>query len=69
MLFKDTNCFFFITGEYDQVTPPEHAAHYSESLVLLPRTYQANLYEGLGPETGEAVHLAGSKDYERAELR
>ncbi|CAN0489323.1 unnamed protein product, partial [Ectocarpus sp. 12 AP-2014] len=26
------------------VTPPEHARDFSESLVLLPRTYQANLY-------------------------
>lgn len=32
-----------------QVTPPEHAGAYTESLVLLPRTYQANLYEGLVP--------------------
>ncbi|CAM9226433.1 unnamed protein product [Hapterophycus canaliculatus] len=31
------------------VTPPEHAADYSESLVLLPRTYQANLYDDLLP--------------------
>eukprot|EP00903_Cladosiphon_okamuranus_P013259 g12363.t1 len=31
------------------VTPPEHAGDYTESLVLLPRTYQANHYEGLMP--------------------
>lgn len=28
-----------------QVIPPEHVSHYSESLVLLPRTYQTNFYE------------------------
>ncbi|CAM9712143.1 unnamed protein product, partial [Ectocarpus sp. 13 AM-2016] len=46
------------------VTPPEHARDFSESLVLLPRTYQANLYEGLAP-----VSSSSGLEYDRAVLR
>ncbi|CAM9596349.1 unnamed protein product [Ectocarpus sp. 4 AP-2014] len=46
------------------VTPPEHARHFSESLVLLPRSYQANLYEGLAP-----ISSSSGQEYDRAVLR
>lgn len=50
-----------------QVTPPEHAGDYSESLILLPRTYQANMYEGF--LSAEASPPATSTESERAVLR
>lgn len=50
-----------------QVIPPEHATHYSESLVLLPRTYQANLYEGI--VSVEAMRTLLVKEDARATLR
>ncbi|CAM9624943.1 unnamed protein product [Ectocarpus sp. 8 AP-2014] len=46
------------------VTPPEHARDFSESLVLLPRTYQANLYEGLAPTSSSS-----GRKHDRAVLR
>lgn len=50
-----------------QVTPPEHAHHYSESLLLFPRTYQANLYQDV--MTVKALKASRLSSDERMALR